>query len=96
MVYCTTVDDGLSAFRAASGTKVWSNPSVRGTVVAMRSNQLLVWDGEQASTVDPASGDLIEQITLPYARWLRADSFVDGNLYVVSKGGAVAKFTPRR
>jgi len=96
VLYCATVEDGLIAFRAASGTIIWNNTSIHGEVVSKRGNELLIWDGKRASTIDIATGDLIEQVTLPRAESLWTDRFEDGNLYVVSKKGAIGKFNPRR
>jgi len=96
VLYCATVEDGLTAFRAASGTKIWTSPDVHGKVVSKRGNELLIWDGTRATTVDIATGDVIERVVIERAESLWTDRFEDGNLYVVSKKGAVGKFNPRR
>jgi len=95
VLYCETFNDGLVAFRAASGQVLWSNSGVRGTVVARRGTELLVWSGSTATTIDAGSGDVLEQVALPHIASLRADAIDGGNLYAVTDSGLVLKFDPR-
>ena len=95
VVYVGTDDRGLLALDAATGAERWAAPGVSGTVIAVRAGRLLVYNGSEAFTLDPDTGDVIERAVLPGVAILRSDAFVDGNLYAVSAQGVVAKFVPR-
>ena len=95
VVYVATGDRGLRAIDALTGTQLWNQDKVRGRVVAIRAGRLLAWDGTTAAMVDPATGDVIREAALPEVQDLKPDTLVDGNLYAISRGGIVAKFTPR-
>jgi outer membrane protein assembly factor BamB len=94
MVCCTT-DKGLQAFDATSGTVIWTAADVRGTVVGKRKTNLLVWDGKVMSLVDEQRGDLIEQVTLPGVRSITMSAFEDGDMYVASWSGVLAKYVTK-
>lgn len=94
-VYCDMGADGLCAFDANTGERIWSSKDVHGAVIAMRNGRLLVWDGRTASTVDPARGALVDSVELPDTTMIRTDQFVDGQLYLVSRTGVVTRLTPR-
>ncbi len=95
VVYCDISDNGLTAFRASNGEIIWKNPNVRGEVIASRAGRLLAWDGQSVTVVDRSRGDLIDRVAMPAAMTLVPDAFNDGNLYIASKSGLVAKLTPR-
>jgi outer membrane protein assembly factor BamB len=94
MVCCTT-DEGLQAFDATDGTVIWTAADVRGTVVGKRKTNLLVWDGKVMSLVDEQRGDLIEQVTLPGVRSVTMSTFEDGDMYVASWSGVLAKYVTK-
>ena len=58
-------------------------------------DELMVWDGKTLSAVDIDSGEIIVTADLNGAAGVRADKFIDGNLYVISPNGALAKFSLR-
>lgn len=95
VVYCAVDGVGLLALDAARGTVLWTAEDVLGTVVGTNRGRLVVWDGRQATLLDAARGDVIERATLPRVRLFKPDRFDDGNLYVVSESGVVAKFAVR-
>lgn len=95
VVYCEISDNGLTAFQVSNGDIIWKNPNVRGEVIASRDGRLLAWDGETVAVVDRARGDLIDRVSMPAAMKLVPDAFNDGNLYIASKSGLVAKLAPR-
>jgi len=95
VLFVPSADKGLRAIDANTGTQLWTQPAITGRVVAMRSGRLITWDGTTASTLDPATGDVIFSTELTEVEILKPDRFVDGNLYAVSKGGIIAKFQPR-
>lgn len=94
-LYCAVSGQGLTAFETGTGHVVWSCKDFGGTVVAMNRKRLLAFNGSEAALIDPARGDIIERVKLPGATMLKPDKFEDGNLYVVSKSGVVAKFQMR-
>lgn len=93
-VYCTT-DGSLKAFDAYSGQVIWTAEGVSGTVLGRRQSNLLVWDGTAMMLVDAARGDLIAREILPGVRLIAMSAFEDGDMYVASTSGVVAKFVPR-
>lgn len=95
-VYCDMGETGLTCYDARSGKQQWVNSGVHGTVVAVRNARLVVWDGHTASTLDPARGGRIDSVELKDVTLIRADKFVDGNLYMASGAGVVTKLTPRK
>lgn len=95
-VYCVVPDEGLLCLDADTGREQWVSTSItRGHAVGMRSGRLIVWDGLTATTLDPATGDVIDQVTLRDVSRLVMDGFEDGVLYAVSESGAVSKFVTR-
>lgn len=95
VLYCAVDGVGLLALDAARGTVLWTAKDILGTVVGTNRGRLVVWDGEHAVLLDAARGDVIERATLPRVRLFKPDKFDDGNLYVVSQSGVVAKFAVR-
>lgn len=91
-VYCHIPREGMVAFAAQSGRKLWTAKDVGGTIIGKNKGRLIAWDGAAAITLDPASGDVIERITLPGLTHVTLDRFDGGNLYVVTRKGAVGKF----
>lgn len=96
VLYASTADQGLSAFDSASGKMLWSNNDISGWVVSIANgDELIVWTGSSLAAVDKDSGDVITNTDLKGAAGVRADEFIDGNLYIISPTGALAKFTLR-
>lgn len=94
-LYCSIAGDGFAAIDTVSGSRRWTTPGVNGTLVAVRGGNLLVWNDSEAVLLDPARGHVVKRIELPGVTMLKPDSFVDGNLYVASELGVIAKFSPR-
>ncbi|MFG0260230.1 MAG: PQQ-binding-like beta-propeller repeat protein [Phycisphaerales bacterium JB041] len=95
VLYVPTSDKGLRAVDAITGAELWAQNQVAGRVVGVRQGRLVTWNGRVAKLLDPASGDVVASHELPGVATLRPDRFEDGNLYVVSDGGIIAKFQPR-
>lgn len=95
VLYAAVQGQGLVALNGSDGSVLWKNPDFSGTVVAVNRGRLLAFDGRTAALIDPQRGDIIERVTLPGATILKPDRFEDGNLYVVSRSGVVAKFNLR-
>lgn len=95
VVYVSLPDRGFSAFDAATGAERWACKGVSGRLIGIRGGRLLVWDGREAVTLDPARGSVIERATLEGVQGLVADKMEDGVLYVITTSGVVAKFLPR-
>jgi outer membrane protein assembly factor BamB len=96
ILYGSTADEGLVAIDSIDGKVIWSNSSVQGWVVSLANgDELMVWDGKALSAVDIDSGEIIVSADLNGAAGVRADKFIDGNLYVISPNGALAKFSLR-
>ncbi|MCC6322962.1 MAG: PQQ-binding-like beta-propeller repeat protein [Phycisphaerales bacterium] len=94
-VYCDMGGDGVCAFEAYAGSRVWTNPKLHGTVIGMRKSRLMVWDGATASLINPGDGSVVESVKLDNVAMIKSDNFVDGNLYLASASGVVTKLVPR-
>lgn len=96
-VYAAVPGDGLVCLNAADGASLWTSKGLQGSVVGVRNNRLIVWEGNGiVSAVDPKRGDVLDRVVLPNTDLLRTDALVDGNLYAVSLKGEVQKYSPRR
>lgn len=95
-LYVVLPDEGLTCFDASSGKRQWTTRGLEGTVIAVRGGRLIAWDGRIASLIDVTRGDVIERVALPGIDRLIPDTFVDGNLYAVSKSGEVARYSPKK
>jgi outer membrane protein assembly factor BamB len=96
-VYVEIPSEGLIALGAATGERLWDGPSeARGTVIGMRDGLLLVHEPGGLATVDPRGGDVVERISMPGLKIAKAPQFEDGDLYLASDIGLIAKFVPAR
>lgn len=95
-VYCET-QDGITAFDAMSGSVLWSRAGVSGAVIGKRKTNLMVWDARSMTMtlVDQQRGDVMANEKLPGVRLIKLSAFEDGDMYVVSTSGVVAKFVTR-
>lgn len=95
-LFVSVPGQGLVAFDCANGNIVWTCKNfANGVVVAVNRANLVVFNGEEAALIDAQRGDVIDRAKLPGIAILQPDTFVDGNLYAVSKSGVVAKFLRR-
>lgn len=94
-LYCDVPGQGLTAFASGTGQVLWTAKGFHGTVIGTNKGRLIGWDGKEAALIDPARGDIIDRAPLANVQMLKTDAFNDGNLYVVSHSGVVAKFLPR-
>lgn len=94
VLYVYVPREGMVALDTRTGSLLWTNPDLKGEIVAMRKGNLLLWDGKAFTTVDPERGDPIDSIPFPGVAMLRFDTFEDGNLYTVSPKGVVQKYAP--
>lgn len=95
-VVCELPETGLTNIDFATGNVLWSNPKVRGTVVASHGGRLVVWNGSTANLVDAKRGDLLASVNLPGIVSLTPDQFDGGNLYAATAEGSIAKFRLRK
>lgn len=96
VLYASMDDTGLAAMDAATGQINWSNSDIMGWAVGLlEGNELIVWTGYELISIDKERGDILSRISLPYAAGVRTDMFENGNLYIVTKDGRIAKFSPR-
>ena len=96
VVYATTDDSGLVAIDAATGDELWTNEDIGGWVVTIIDDkELIVWSGFELLAIDIDRGDIISRMKLKDIAGIRTDSISDGNLYVITFEGSVAKFSLR-
>jgi outer membrane protein assembly factor BamB len=94
-LYVTTADTGLTAVDAISGEIRWKNTDLGGWVLTTQDGDLMVWTGGELLRVDAERGDLISRARFDALSGLRTDSQDEGDIYAISKDGAVARFSPR-
>lgn len=95
VVYCDMGNEGMTAFDATTGKKLWNNTAAKGEIVGVRNKRLLGFDGTAAYTLDAGKGTTVESVKLEGVALLKTDKFVDGNLYAASPGGVVTKLATR-
>jgi outer membrane protein assembly factor BamB len=96
MVYASTRDQGLMAIDASSGDIVWNNPEISGWVTTVVDDaELIVFSGFEMLAIDKDRGDIIARTTLNGISGVRTDAQVDGNIYIITLDGGVAKFGRR-
>lgn len=95
VLYATTADDGLQAIRGETGNILWTNPEIQGWVVTSADGDLMVWTGREILRVDAERGDVIARTALEAVSGVRSNSPIDGDIFVISAQGAVAKFSLR-
>lgn len=97
-VYCE-VEGSLTAFDANTGNVKWTSKDTPGEVVALREGRLVVRQGNSLMLVESSDGDVLETISVPGMYKVFSDSGVkspaEGNLFIVSTSGLIAKFQPR-
>jgi outer membrane protein assembly factor BamB len=108
-VYQYVETEGLVALDTYTGEKVWTL-DLKGRPLMTRNNQLVIHvpgryverDGnerllaERLLTVDPASGETIEESWLPRVQEIRTDRAENGNLYLIRRDGRIMKLSPQR
>jgi outer membrane protein assembly factor BamB len=95
-LYCTVPGQGLTAFDSANGQVVWTCKGFNGTVVGTSRKLLVGFDKAvpEIVTIDMERGDVVARTKTPGAVMVKPDAFENGNLYVLSGSGLVAKFVP--
>ncbi|MBX3358992.1 MAG: PQQ-binding-like beta-propeller repeat protein [Phycisphaeraceae bacterium] len=96
-VYLDIPGRGITAFDAGTGNQEWAAQGVSGTVFAMHHGRLLAWDPamQVATSLDPATGQVINRVTLETTTMVVTDSFVDGTVYLCSSYGVITKLLPK-
>ncbi|MEM8758454.1 MAG: PQQ-binding-like beta-propeller repeat protein [Planctomycetota bacterium] len=94
VVYCSFREAGLTALDANTGDVLWSNPELRGDAVAIRNGRLMIFGDGRISQIDPQRGTILESLPLPNTRYISTDGFEDGDLYLTSDDGVIARLVP--
>lgn len=94
VVYCSFREAGMTALDADTGEVLWTNPDQRGRVIGTRNGRLLAWDNGRLTVIDPQRGVALDSIMVPNVLFIQTDNFEDGNLYLTSNEGVVARFEP--
>jgi len=96
VVYATTLDTGLSAMDAVTGEVLWANEDVHGwAITVLDASELVVWSGKELFLIDKDRGDIVERMPLSNQdiAGIRTNSIDNGDLYVVTLEGTVAKMS---
>jgi len=94
-LFATTKDSGLIAFDAVTGDTLWTNPDIGGWVVTTTDDDLIIWTGGEILRVDPERGDVIARTVLSRVSGVRSNTLINGEIFVISAEGTVAKFSAR-
>jgi outer membrane protein assembly factor BamB len=94
-LYCGLEGEGLYAFDSANGDVQWVAKDVTGTVLGITKGRLIVWNGSEATIIDPQRGDVIDRVPLDHVAGLSLDGFEGGDMYMVTDLGLVLKLVPR-
>lgn len=94
VVYCSFREDGLTALDADTGDVLWNNPARRGEVVGIRNGRLIVHDEDLIAVIDPQRGSELASIDTPNVVQVTTNRFTDGDLYLTSSDGVIARFVP--
>lgn len=92
VVYCSLADTGLTAFDADTGKVLWTSEDQFGRVIGLRNGRLMVFDGKYLVAVEPQRGNVLDKISLSNVYSISMDPFIDGDIYLTSREGVVAKF----
>lgn len=93
VIYATTRDKGLMAIDSATGEVIWNNTETGGwALTVVGEHELIVWSGYEMLSIDKDRGDIIARLPLADVSGVRTDSLTDGNIYVITNEGSVAKF----
>lgn len=95
VLYVSTSERGLVALEQATGRVLWENAEVRGEVICLHEGSLLVFHEGEAFNVSLNNGAILQRTRLPTVAGLKADQFVNGNLYAWGGAGGVARFVRR-
>ncbi len=93
VVYATTQDTGLTAIDSATGETLWETGTIGGWVLTVvDEKELIIWSGYELLAIDKDRGDIIERMPLQDIAGIRTNSIDNGDLYVITLDGSVAKF----
>jgi outer membrane protein assembly factor BamB len=92
VLYCSLVDSGLTAFDASTGEILWTSEDQFGEVIGLRNGRLLVFDGKHLVAIEAQRGGVLDKISLSNVHSISCSPFVDGDIYLTSREGVVAKF----
>ena len=94
VLYATTDDTGLTAIDASTGDILWNNDSIGGWVLTVvDGNELIVFSGFELLAIDKERGDIIPRMPLKDIAGIRTNSVDNGDIYVITLEGSVAKFS---
>lgn len=93
IIYASTRDKGLMGIDTASGEILWNNPEIGGWVLTVVNDaELIVYSGFEMLAIDKERGDILARTPLSDVAGVRTDAINDGNIYVITLDGGVAKF----
>lgn len=94
IIYATTSDTGLVAIESSTGEELWKNDSIGGWVITVNDgNELIVWSGYELLAIDKDRGDVIARMPLTDIAGIRTDATENGDIYIITLEGTVAKFS---
>lgn len=92
VLYCSLADTGLTAFDGETGEVLWTSEDQFGEVIGLRNGRLMVFDGKSLVAIEAQRGGVLDKISLSNVHSISCSPFVDGDIYLTSREGVVAKF----
>jgi len=92
VLYCSLIDTGLTAFDASTGDVLWTSKDQFGEVIGLRNGRLMIFDGKSLVAIEAQRGGVLDKISLSNVHSISCSPFVDGDIYLTSREGVVAKF----
>ena len=94
VAYFAVPGQGMVGLDAASGAEIWSSKEASGVAVGLVGERLLVRDGDTLLLADDR-GDVIARVIVPGLETVTMSDPLGGDLFLVTKSGAVSRFVLR-
>jgi outer membrane protein assembly factor BamB len=94
VAYFAVPGRGMVGLNVSTGDEVWSTDVATGVAVGLSGRNLIVREGERLFAIDPR-GAFVAEVSVPGLREVVMPDPSGGDLYVVTRHGAVSRFVTR-
>jgi outer membrane protein assembly factor BamB len=95
VLYVEIPGEGMTALDALTGEVMWQSAELHGEVVGAHDGTILLWSGTTMQTADAEDGTVLSEASWPQAAGVVRARGADAPVYVLERGGSVAKFVAR-
>jgi len=92
VVYVTEPGVGMVGIDAYSGERIWTAEGVSGTALASVGGNIIVRSGQQTLLAIDDRGETVARVDVPGLHSAIVTDPIDGDLYLVTRSGAVSRF----